>query len=41
MNAGISESTDMANIGPHEDIPEESKNNRSPIGTVYRFGLVR
>ena len=41
MNAGINESVDMANIGPHMDMPEESRKSLNPIGTVYLVGLVR
>jgi len=41
MNAGMSESTDIANIGPQEDMPEASKNSLSPMGTVYLSGLVK
>ena len=28
----------MANIGPHEDIPVESKKSLNPMGTVYMDG---
>lgn len=41
VNAGTSERTDMANMGPHSDMPEESKNSLRPMGTVYLVGLVR
>ena len=41
MNAGMRESTDMANMGPQEDIPEESKKNLNPMGNVYLSGDVK
>jgi hypothetical protein len=41
IKQGTSERTDMANIGPHDDMPEESKNSLSPMGTVYFGGEFR
>jgi hypothetical protein len=32
---GTRDNTDMANMGPQEEIPEASRKSRSPIGTVY------
>jgi hypothetical protein len=31
---GSIDNTDMANIDPHEDTPDESRKSRSPIGIV-------
>jgi hypothetical protein len=41
IKQGVIESTDMANIDPHEDVPEESKNSRSPNGIVYFDGVFK
>jgi len=38
---GIRDNTDMANIAPHEETPDESRKSRIPNGTVNRCGELR
>ena len=41
MKQGIMASTDIANMGPHDDTPVESKKSLRPMGTVYLGGELR
>jgi len=41
IKQGRRERTDMANIGPQDEIPEESRKSLSPMGTVYLEGELR
>ena len=38
---GISDNTDIANMDPHEETPEESRKRRRPSGTVNSCGELR
>ena len=41
VKQGNSDRTDMANIDPQDEIPEESRKSLSPMGMVKRAGVFR
>jgi hypothetical protein len=41
IKQGSIDNTDMANMDPQDDIPDESRKSLSPMGTVYLPGELR